>query len=892
MRGGPFPPLTVSYRPLPSLTAPSMSWTASVHKRVLPNGLTLLVQRDDSASVVAVVTHVKAGYFDEPDEWVGISHVLEHMFFKGTERRGPGEIARDTQLLGGYLNAATTYDKTVYYTVLPAADDGLHKALDVQSDALLHTALDGDELARELEVIIQEAKRKLDTPSAVTRETLYESLFTTHRMRRWRIGTEQGLRRLTRNDLWEYYASRYTPDRVIIGIAGDLDVDAAMNAAEETYGDWSRPAVPVEGSPAEPDGVDASIRVLHGDVTRPLAMVGWRTVGTLDADAAALDAIASVLGAGRGSLMYRGLRLPGLASSAAAVHYTPTEVGVLDVALETEPEKLEAALASAMEIVTDLLDREVGQEDIQRARALMSARWSRQFESMDGRASALCQAEALGGYQLVDELLEKLLAVSEEEMKAVAARRLDPSRSCAVVYMPEGVDSELSEAWPVPVGRSDRQAPHVVPIAAVSSRKAGAGEVVRESIVEYDGGITHLPLPGADFLVREKRGAGLVSVGVFVPGVTGQETEEVAGISRLLVRSALRGAGGMTGEELAQSSEVLGGGIAPSSSVDGLGWAFTVRSEALRDAAELLRLVALEPTLDEESVAVEATLQASDAMRVRDDMYGYPLQRALAVAYAGDPYGLPGLGEPETIVTVTHRRLREWAALLRERRAAVVAVGDLETEALLEGLEPFADWPGHPPSTSEPAPPAFRSEHESEERDKAQTAVAMAYRATPYASADRYALAVAGALLSGLAGRLFKELRDKRSLAYTVAATPWLRRRAGAMLTYIATSPDREGEAREGMLAELERVVAAPVPEDELTRARNYAAGLVEVGRQSGASVAGEIMTAWLHGVLDELVETAARLRAVTAEDVARVVREVFVGDRAEFVVRGSGKSR
>ena len=164
-------------------------WTDSVVRAILPNGLTLLVQRDTSVPVVAAVTHVKAGYFDEPDAWVGVAHVLEHMFFKGTPAHGPGTLARETQRLGGYLNAGTIYDKTVYYAVVPSADDGLTRAVMLQADALMHAALDPDELGRELEVIIQEAKRKLDNPAAVTGETLYELLFRRHPMRRWRIGT-------------------------------------------------------------------------------------------------------------------------------------------------------------------------------------------------------------------------------------------------------------------------------------------------------------------------------------------------------------------------------------------------------------------------------------------------------------------------------------------------------------------------------------------------------------------------------------------------------------------------------------------------------------------------------------------------------------------------------
>src|SRR3979409_2562445 len=108
--------MTASLSPLTSHLSPV--WTAGTRREVLPNGLPLLVQPDHSAPVVAVVTHVKAGFFDEPDRWVGISHVLEHMFFKGTERRGPGQIARETKAAGGYLNASTSYDHTTYFAVL------------------------------------------------------------------------------------------------------------------------------------------------------------------------------------------------------------------------------------------------------------------------------------------------------------------------------------------------------------------------------------------------------------------------------------------------------------------------------------------------------------------------------------------------------------------------------------------------------------------------------------------------------------------------------------------------------------------------------------------------------------------------------------------------------
>src|SRR2546423_7105155 len=193
----------------------------SIHRTVLPNGLTVLIQEDHAAPVVAIVTYVKAGYFDETDEENGLAHALEHMFFKGTQKRGVGAIAKETKASGGYLNAQTIYDNTTYYTVLPSSS--FAQGLDIQADAYANSVLDARELAREMEVIIQEAKRKADSPTAVATETLYELLHDSHRMRRWRIGREPGLRSFTRDLMNGFYKNFYRPSNTILSISGDID---------------------------------------------------------------------------------------------------------------------------------------------------------------------------------------------------------------------------------------------------------------------------------------------------------------------------------------------------------------------------------------------------------------------------------------------------------------------------------------------------------------------------------------------------------------------------------------------------------------------------------------------------------------------------------------------
>jgi zinc protease len=398
-------------------------------------------------------------------------------------------------------------------------------------------------------------------------------------------------------------------------------------------------------------------------------------------------------------------------------------------------------------------------------------------------------------------------------------------------------------------------------------------------------------LPAADLLVRPKRGAGLVTLGIYAPGLREAERPESAGLTTLLLRGALRGAGGLAAPELAFAAESLGGTVGAVAGTDVAGWAITVPVSSARQAAFLLRAIALEAALDEDELRRERVLQADDAARARDDMFRYPLQRALRQAFGADPYGQPQLGEPDTVAHLPGDAVRGLAHRLRGCRAAAVAVGDLGARELLDCLVPLMDWPstGGPPSASRAlGSPSWTPGCDGERREKAQTALALAFPARTAASPDRCTLEVIGALLSGLAGRLFDALRERRSLAYTVSALPWLRRRAGAVLAYVATAPERESEARAGVLDQLERLAREPVSAEELEGARRYAAGLAEIGRQHAAAVASEMLDAWVSGTLADWYDLPQRLRAVRAEDVARVAATVFRRDlMAEYVVRG-----
>src|ERR1700704_5026629 len=416
----------------------------SVHRTVLPNGLTVLVQEDRSAPVVAIVTYVKAGYFDETDDQQGLSHALEHMFFKGTERRGVGDLAKETKASGGFLNAHTIYDHTTYYTVLPSS--GFAQGLDIQADAYANSVIDSTELAKEMEVIIQEAKRKSDSLSAVATETLYELLHDAHRMRRWRIGREPGLREFTRDKMNAFYRNFYRPSNTILSISGDVDPADALHRVTELYGTLEA-AKPVRSpGPREPDRQGFRYRELAGDIAQSQLVLGWRTPGTLDPDTPVLDVAASILATGRASRLYRAVREKKLASSVSAYDYTPTELGVFIVHAETEPE----TTAEAARVIWDQLHQlrvgSLDEAELTRVRRIFEARWARRLETAEGRANYLAEWEALGGWQLGDDYFKRFMSATADDVQRVTREHLSEERAAALVYRPEGAKVVAQDA--------------------------------------------------------------------------------------------------------------------------------------------------------------------------------------------------------------------------------------------------------------------------------------------------------------------------------------------------------------------------------------------------------------------------------------------------------------
>lgn len=897
----------------------------SAHERRLANGLTVLVREDRSAPVVAIVTHVKAGYFNEPDPLVGISHVLEHMYFKGTERFGVGEIARATKAAGGFLNAGTIYDYTSYYTVLPSS--ALERGLEIQSDALKHSEIDPGELRKELEVIVQEANRKLDNPRAVATEKLYEAMFDVHRIRRWRIGTEEGLRRLTREDVWRYYRDLYRAPNIILVVAGDVEAEEAFRLVERYYGDVPGGDVVKEMSPAEPDTRGLRVRELAGDITQAHLEWGWRTPGVLDPDTPLLDLLAVVLGQGRASRLYRGVREAGLVHSIGASNYTPTEIGVFAVSAELQPEDAGEAIGAVWREVDALRREEVPAEELERARNILEARLLRNMETVEGQANLLARWEAYGGWRLLGRYVDAIAAAAPADLARVAREYLAPDRSTVLFYRPTTspalgwspaeLEARLigsaaraageGAAGAMP-GASQRVSEDDAAVASATSATAAtsaapmpgvrypAPPAVPSAATTADGvedGVHFCTLPnGVRVAVKPRPTSPLVSMGIFLRGGVVEESSERAGITGLMMRTSIKGTRRRTARQIAEETEALGGSISPVAGPDLFQWTLSLPARSFAAGFSLLADVALRPTFPEEELETERRVALADLDRLRDDMYRYPMRLFLQGAFGGHPYGFT-LGDMEVgLRGVDREALVRWhRELVLEGAPWVVVVGGVDPDAVARTVAEEMEEVRCRPEEATPRRPGWPGSPRVEgvDREKAQTALLLGFPGPDRNDPDIYALDVLSNAIGGLGGRLFEDLRSQRSLAYTVAAHPVARWLGGAFVGYIATAPEREDEARRGLIEHFERLADETLSPDEVERSKEYTIGTWKIRGQTNSAQLGDIAGALLLGPgLVELREFEDRIRAVTPVQIRETVRRYYDPNRlVEGLVRG-----
>lgn len=856
----------------------------------LPNGLTVVHEPNHTAPVVAFQLWVKVGSADEAPHEVGLAHLHEHMLFKGTARRGPGAIARSVEAHGGEINAWTSFDQTVYHVVM--ASRFAREGLDVLADAIRHSAFDADELTREQEVVCEEIKRSLDMPSRRASKALFAGAYQQHPYGRPVIGFEADVRGHTREKVLAFYRAHYRPGNIVLSAVGDVTEAQVRAWADELLGgDWGRPELPRRARPVEPvlDGVRVALTT--DDVKESWLHLAFQGPGVDHPDAPALDVLAMLVGQGDASrLSLEVKRKRALVKDVSAWSWTPKEPGLVALSLVVNQAPVEEAFEASVNVLATMTAAEVEPDELDTVKALIESEAVYQRETVQGVARKLGSYEStMGGIEREAQYYEAISQVTPGRVREVAQRYFTFDRAVVTGLLPAG--SPFTEAVAKAVLKkvaTARPAPLPARNVAPSKPLRTAGALGRAKP-----GVTVEKLPsGATVVVREDRHVPLFSMRAGVLGGLRVETEANNGISVLTSRTFTRGTARHDAEQVSHLVDSLAGSISAISGRSSMSLRADFLSKHFERGFELFAEVLTEPAFPEAEVARERQQQLRE-LAARDDRPSLVAFELFAkTLFSRHPYRLSLSGEPSSVGALTPEDLRAWhARWFDPSQLTLAVVGDVDTQAVLDfARRAFGSGRGAASARVEvdAEPPMTGPRQARRTLAKAQTHLLLGFPGLRLTDPHQRHLEVMTTLLSGQSGRLFLELRDKRSMAYSVSASNVEGLDPGFFVVTMATSPEKVAAALAGIREELVKLKEVKVPDDELTRAKRYLIGTQQIGLQRNGARASTMALDTLYGLGPErFLRYADELEAVTPDDVQAVARRLLDFERETVVQVG-----
>ncbi|MFQ5505618.1 MAG: M16 family metallopeptidase, partial [Planctomycetota bacterium] len=371
------------------------AFSSKVKRKVLDNGLTVLIIESHELPVVSHWIWYAVGSRDEKSNETGLSHFLEHMMFKGTDSYPKGSIDSTTARLGGSNNAMTSHDYTAYYFNLKS--DRWEEALEIESSRMRHCLLDKVEFESEKKVVIEELKMGEDEPWRPLCQAVESIAYMVHPYRHPVIGWRDDLEGLTRDRMLDYYDRNYSPDRATLVVVGDVKWRDALGRIQEHMGQITASGHQREEVPKEPVQKGERRLVVRFPGNLPRLAMSWHTCRFGERDDIVLDMVSTLLSGGKSSRFYRSLvQGKELAASAEAINETRVDPGLFWILSEgkadTSPEALEAAVN---EEVQKLADDGPKAAEMKRCKRMLLSTFYFDLETVSSQAARIGRAEAL-----------------------------------------------------------------------------------------------------------------------------------------------------------------------------------------------------------------------------------------------------------------------------------------------------------------------------------------------------------------------------------------------------------------------------------------------------------------------------------------------------------------
>lgn len=833
----------------------------------LKNGLTVYIIRDSRFPLVCTRLYVGTGSANETAEQAGISHVLEHMVFKGTEKRPKGQVARDVESLGGYLNAATSFDKTWYITDMPARH--WKTGMDVVKDMAFHPSLDPAELEAEKDVIVSELKGGDDTPTRRLFEDLQVAGLAHTVYGRPIIGFEKTIRAVTADDLRAYIRTWYQPQNMMLLVAGDIDPKAVLAHAEELFGDLKNDTILPEPAPVQLEGAAGGprVEVTYGPWNKVYLGIALPAPALGDQRSIDLDVLAYALGGDGTSQFYRKYRYEKqLVDSISVGNMSLNRAGLFYMVAQLDADKVEPFW---QEFTRDLAALDAGKitpDVIERARFNYEDGMDRASETLDGLTSwkATVQFE-LGGPQGEANVRHALAAVDSARLRQAQDLWLRPDQVRVRVLAPEkaklpDLDAILQRNWPAPAVERQK--------AAAAAEKVGKREIV-------DLG------QGRTVILQPDRTIPYVSLEILRPGGNALLKPADQGLAQLTAATLTDGCGTRDLDAMERFVAERAASLSASAGVQSFTVSLTGPARFNADYFALLGDLLHKPTFAEKDVRRQADTLKAALVRRQDNPMSFMGSKINGFLFpGGQPYGFDGLGTAENQDRFGPGDVQAFWKQQNAQPWILSVAGDFDREKVLA----FAR------SLPVPTAPAVDVPQPTWGADKRlplslpgrqQAHLLLAFHAVPLDHPDAPALMLLESVLSGQSGLLFNKLRDEQGLGYTVTAFYRSLPEAGFMAFYIGTTPRNLDVARQGFSGIIKDIKTDLLPAELLAKGLNRMEGSYYRGRQSLGARADEAASERLLGQPQDfqkrLLEKAAK---VTPEQLREVARKYLLVDK------------
>jgi zinc protease len=815
---------------------------------LLPNGCEIIVKEKRNAPVVAVQAWVRTGAIHEGKSLgAGLSHFCEHMLFKGTTKFPPGALDQAIRGAGGDNNAYTSSERTVYHVT--SAKEGFETALSALAAMVTDATFPPEETVKEHAVVYKEIERAQDNPDDLLWRTLESTVYQIHPYRVPVLGYPDAFKRVTREHVYGYYKERYGPQLTTFVAVGDFDAAAALSTMSKTLAPWPRTAAAPLALPEEPEQVAARrVRMSHPLCTVTKLMLAFPTIPLRDPDLYAVDVLASVLGDGRSSRLYRTVKdQQGLALEISAFSYTPEYRGYFAVTATLEDGKAEAAEAAILKVLEDAAAKRPSNEELQRAKRKAYTQYIQRQMTADGVAGMLGNDwQSAGDLDFAAEYVERIEQVTAEDVQRVARKYLVPQRLTSVLMTPPAQNETKPATRPQ---ENSRHAALEKGLAALQQSPLAANA---RMLAEYATFEFTLKENGVRVVVREDHTLPVASVVLAALGGTRWEPAELAGAGNLLAEMLDRGTAKRGKLKIAAETENLGASLSTFSGRNAFGVTASGMKEDLGLLLDLASDCLLRPAFakDElEKLKVETLEQIAQEDEELPTLNAKVLRPLL---YGTHPYARQVLGTSETVKRVTAddlKRLHE--AWVQPGSIAIGFVGDVTALEALDLAQRFFGGMKSRPSAENAVvsvPPLTQKKEAQQEKEGLTGAfLSLGFQGVGMKSADREALDFMASLLSGLGGRLYVALREKEGLAYDVGVYNDTQVDGGAIVFYIQTDTKSLEKALKGMWNEIGKLRTEPVAAKEMDSVKRYLLGMEAVALQDQSGLAQRLTLAQIY---------------------------------------------